>query len=158
MVRFVVDDNSPKEARKLVYVEHEYAVTSEPWISDCEFEIIINRLALCGKRGRIIQINGIADYKPGLLTSYIPPHGRPGALYVSFELDQHGDYNNSGTVDWYELPVFVNAETDWICIGHPTGVGVAVEFMENSIAVINEFGELVALWIKPEGLPRISVH
>ena len=55
-----------------------------------------------------------------------------------------------------DLPMFINTESGWVCIGNPEAKGRAVEFINNCVAVINDNCEFVSLWLKPESLPKFQ--
>lgn len=80
------------------------------------------------------------------------PKSRKGVLKVVDDLEIGvGSYR----VNREELPVHVNIQTGWVCIGNPVKLGNTVEFINNCIAVIDDDNEFVALWLKPQSLPQL---
>ena len=82
---------------------------------------------------------------------YHVPEYRKGTLRVEHNLEHGFAYG----INDEDLPVCINAETGWVCIGDPEKRGNAVEFINNCVAVIGNNKEFVSLWLKPQSLPDI---
>lgn len=80
------------------------------------------------------------------------PQSRLGILNVVDDLEPGFAYK----VDEGGFPMSVNVQTGWICVGDPEKRGNAVEFMNNSIAVIDNSGHFISLWLKIENLPDLD--
>jgi len=70
-------------------------------------------------------------------------------------IEHNFDFGFAYGINDGDLPVNINAQTGWICIGNPEKKGNAVEFINNCVAVIDDNKEFVSLWLKPDRLPVI---
>lgn len=151
-MRFTIDDKVKTQDKLLIYNEYEYAFEVEPYTHLVEFYVVINYLdLLVNDGGYVVQITGICPYKEWKPMDNVVPNYISGGLKVLTDLEYGFSYRLNEDKEWQ---VFVNEKTGWVCIGNPTFYGDAVEFCKNCVAVLDN-DNLVAIWLKPKGLPRI---
>jgi len=148
-MKFRVNYAGGVEERSLKYWADEYSFDSEPPVGDVLFDAVLNKLNLSANdNGRIVQIWGYCPYGEWQDTNHRAPFAKQGELIVIDDLEPGYSYRINSDSDW---PVFCNHDSGWVCIGSPNTHGQAVEFMSNCISVVNDEGDLVALWLRPEG-------
>lgn len=150
-MKFSVNYAGSMEKRSLKYWANEYSFDTEPPVVEIVFDAVLNKLNLTVvENGRIVQVWGYCPYGAWQNTHYSPPSARQGELKVVDELEPGFSYriNSESESDWTE---YYNRESGWICIGSPSISGHAVEFMSNCISVISDDGDMVSLWLRPEG-------
>ncbi|MDX2188245.1 MAG: hypothetical protein SFY32_00150 [Bacteroidota bacterium] len=121
----------------------------DPWEQEIDFEIVINTLTLSVTDTKVIQLNGFCGLKDNMKTESNVPENKKGVLMV---LDNF-KYGFAYGINKEDLPVYVNVQTGWVCIGNPQKKGNAVEFINNCVAVIDDDNEFISLWLKPNLLP-----
>ncbi len=150
-MKFEIEYTGVSEDRLLVYHIEEHSFDMEPWIYELDFEIAINTLTLTGVDKKIIQLNGFCGLNKKMKSNFEVPKSQKGILKVLNDLAGIGSYS-TGKED---LPVYVNTNTGWVCIGNPEKKGNAVEFINNCVAVIDDDKGFASLWLKPQSLPLI---
>lgn len=96
---------------------------------------------------KVIQIWGFCGFATCMQSDFRVPQNRKGTLTVI------GDFKSgvgSYRINAKDSPVYLNSRTGWVCVGNPQISGHAVEFINNCVAVINNIGDFVALWLKPQ--------
>lgn len=145
-MKFYIDYTSCLEGKQIIYRKNEFSFDTVPYEYDIDFDISINMLSLSVIDSRIAQVNGFCGLKDAM--HYDPPKTSKGMLGIC-----HADRYESGTGSYaiadVDLPVFLNKNTGWVCIGNPLGSGCSVEFITGGIAVIDIQQELLALWLHP---------
>jgi hypothetical protein len=154
IMEFFIENTGNSEQRTLIYREDEFSFDMEPWVHEIDFDITINTLTLTVVDSKVIQLSGFCGLNKNMRTNYDVPQNKKGELKIL-----HSE-NYFGGIGCYEvnkdnLPVYVNAQTGWICIGEPQKQGNAVEFVNNCVAVIDDNQKFVSLWLKPQKLPGI---
>jgi len=89
----------------------------------------------------------IAVIKNWIKCDYTPPPSVEGGGVLVL-----GDFEvgvGSYLIDRNSWPIYINNQTEWICIGNPHIKESAVEFIENGIAIL-ENKKLTSIWLKPE--------
>ena len=124
-----------------------------PITSQVDLELILNKLSLSVIDNKIIQLWGFCGLNEQMKFKSNPPEYKKGSLKVEHNLKQGFAYS----INDEELPVYVNVETGWVCIGNPSDYenDNAVEFISNCIAVINN-NNFSSLWLRPQSLPNLS--
>lgn len=153
-MKFLVEYTDTLEQKTLIYDIEECSFDTKPAVQEINFDIVINKLNLTaiGDNNKIVQIWGFCGYNEWIKSNYKIPESQKGILKVIDDLVAGiGSYS----VNKKDLPVFVNIQTGWVCIGNPEKKGDAVEFINNCVAVIDDDKEFVSLWLKPERLPNI---
>lgn len=153
-MKFSIEYTSNIEPRKIIYHIDEWSFDTEPTVQEINFDIVLNKINLTaiGADNRIAQVWGFCGLDKKMKSSYEVPERRKGILKVLEDLPSGV---GSFSINKRNVPVYVNTQTGWVCVGDPEGKGNAVEFINNCVAVIDEDKEFVSLWLKPETLPHI---
>jgi hypothetical protein len=151
-MRFIVEFGNPIEQRFLTYVQEDCSFDTEPITRQVDFELVLNKINLSVVDNRVIQLWGFCGLNKSMKSGYQVPQYAKGSLRIEHNLKYGFAYGINDNDD-YEYPVYVNAQTGWVCIGDPIKKGNAVEFINNCVAVIDDSKEFVSLWLKPEKLP-----
>jgi len=154
IMEFLIENTGNSEQRTLIYREDEFSFDMEPWVHEIDFDIAINTLTLTVVDSKVIQLSGFCGLNKNMQANYDVPQNKKGELKIL-----HSE-NYSGGIGCYglnkdTLPVYVNAQTGWICIGEPQKQGNAVEFINNCVAVIDDNRKFVSLWLKPQKFPEL---
>lgn len=153
-MKFIIDyADFIGESKRLTYNIEDFSFDTEPLDREVNFDIVINKLNLSAvdEDNKIVQLWGFCGYKEWKRSNYDPPQCKVGILKIIDELEEGFSYR----VNKEDLPIFVNIQSGWVCIGNPEKKGNAVEFINNCIAIIDDYDEFVSLWLKPEKLPDI---
>jgi hypothetical protein len=154
-MKFIIDYTKfIGNSKCLTYDLEEFSFDTEPSVQEINFDVVVNKLNLStiDDDNKIVQLWGFCGYKEWKKSNYnVPQYYKAGILKVIDDLEEGFSYRVSGN----DLPMFVNLQTGWVCIGNPEKKGNAVEFINNCVAVIDDDGEFVSLWLKPEKLPDI---
>jgi hypothetical protein len=150
-MKFIIEYGNPVEQRLLTYIPEECSFDMEPIVSGIDFELILNKISLSVVDNRIIQLWGFCGLDKSMKSGYQVPEYKKGTLSVEHNLNFGFAYG----INDEELPVYVNTQTSWVCIGNPEKKGNAVEFINNCVAVIDDDKEFLSLWLKPQSLPNI---
>lgn len=148
-ISFEIIYNKNIEHRKLVYLEDDCSFDMEPIYKEIDFELIVNKLSLSVLNFRIIQLWGFCGLSNLMKSEYQVPSFKKGILKIKQNLEHGFSYGLNNE----DFPIYINVHSGWICLGNPKIGGKAVEFIDNCVAVINEDGILVTLWLKPLTLP-----
>ena len=151
-MKFDIEYTGDIEQRKLIYDTEEYSFDTEPSIHETNFDIVVNKLNLTiVDDNRVAQVWGFCGYNEWIKSNDLVPMSDKGILKVVDDLED----GLSHRVGECNFQIFVNTQTDWVCIGDPKKSGKAVEFMNGCVAVINDEQEFVSLWLKPDALPKL---
>jgi hypothetical protein len=153
-MKFLVEYTDTVKQATLTYDIEECSFDTEPTVQEINFDVVLNKLNLTAidDDNKIVQVWGFCGYNEWIKSSYEIPERKRGTLKVLDDLTSGvGSYSINGK----DLPVYVNVQTGWLCIGNPEKKGNAVEFIKNCVAVIDDDKEFVSLWLKPERLPNI---
>jgi hypothetical protein len=151
-MKFIIEYIDITEPKKIVYDIKECSFDTEPAIHEINYDIVVNKLNLTVVNdNRIVQLWGFCGYNEWIKSNYDVPLRKAGFLKVLDDLE----YGFAYKITENNLPVFVNTQTGWVCIGDPEGSGSAVEFIKNCVAVIGNDNEFISLWLKPQSLPDI---
>jgi hypothetical protein len=152
-MKFDIEYTGIAEHRVLSYNIEECSFDIEPTVQEINFDIVVNKINLTVvDDNKIIQVLGFCGLAARMKSDYTVPKSKKGILKVIENLEVGvGSYR----VNKEDLPVYVNTQTGWVCIGDPQKKGNAVEFIKNCVAVIGDDKEFVSLWLKPKSLPNI---
>ena len=150
-MKFIVEYGDTIEQRLLTYIPEECSFDMEPIVSKIDFELILNKLSLSVVDNGVIQLWGFCGFDKSMKSNYKVPKYRSGVLKVEHSLE----YGFAYGINDEDFPVYVNAQTGWVCIGEPEKLGNAVEFINNCVAVIGNDKEFISIWLKPKSLPKI---
>jgi len=153
IIKFLIEYTDNLEQKTLIYNSKDCSFGTEPSVQEINFDIVLNRLNLTAIDidNKINQLWGMPGYNKWIKFNDDVPVSHPGILKVIDNLE----YGLAYKVNKDDLPVYVNPQTGWICIGNPKNKGKTVEFINNCIAVINNDNELISLWLRPKILPDI---
>ncbi len=153
-MKFSIEYTSNIEPKKIIYHIDEWSFDTEPIVQEVNFDIVLNKLNLTAidNDNKIVQVWGFCGLDKKMKSSYEVPKRRKGILKV---LDDLTSGVGSFSINKEDVPIYVNVQSGWVCIGNPEKKGNAVEFINNCIAVIDDDKEFVSLWLKPERLPDI---
>lgn len=150
-MKFKIEYTGKCENRLLTYISEEFSFDMEPVVKEIKFDLVINKLNLTVIEGnKLVQVWGYCGLADRMKSNIQVPESVKGTLKVIEELKQGiGSYR----INQEELPVNINMQTGWVCVGNHEKDGNAVEFIDNCIAVIDKESNFVSLWLKPEELP-----
>ena len=148
-MKFIIEYKNSIEKRVLNYISDEHSFNMKPIVSKIDFELILNKLSLSVVKNKIIQLWGFCGLADWMISNYQVPEYKKGILKVEHNLK----YGFAYAINDEELPIHVNTQTGWVCIGTPEKSGNAVEFIDNCVAVIDQDNKFVSLWLKPQSLP-----
>lgn len=153
-MKFLIEYTDTVEQKTLIYDIEEFSFDTEPTVQEINFDVVINKLNLTAvdDDNKIVQVWGFCGYNEWIKSSYEVPERKKGTLKV---LDDLASGVGSFLINKENVPMYVNVQTGWVCIGNPEKKGNAVEFINNCVAVIDDDKEFVSLWLKPETLPDI---
>lgn len=151
-MKFIIVFDNGKQQRQLVYIPDEHSFDMEPIEGNTDVDLIVNTITLSVKDNKVIQLWGFCGLNNSITTYANPPVYKAGSLIVKHNRPHGFSY----AINADELPVYVNLQTGWVCIGNPNALGSAVEFINNCVAVINPVQNLVSLWLKPNQLPPFN--
>ncbi|GAK38138.1 MAG: hypothetical protein ACK5KV_14845 [Bacteroides graminisolvens] len=152
-MKFNVEYTGVAEERVLTYDIEECSFDIEPTVQEINLDIVVNKLNLTVvDNNKVIQVWGFCGFTTWIKSDCKVPQSTKGTLQVMDDLKAGvGSYR----VNKEDFPVYINAQTGWVCIGNPEKSGNAVEFINNCIAVIDTYNEFVSLWLRPQTLPKI---
>lgn len=153
-MKFSIEYTSNIEPRKIIYRIDEWSFDTEPTVQETNFDVVINKLNLTAidDDNKIVQVWGFCGLDKKMKSSYEVPERKKGVLKV---LDDLPSGVGSFSINKEDVPMYVNVQSGWVCIGNPEKKGNAVEFINNCVAVIDDNRDFVSLWLKPETLPDI---
>ena len=154
-MKFAIQHSEDIGQQELVYLNDEYSFYTGNTNQKVDMELIVNKLSLAVSDDQIIDVNGFCGLAEWMRANYKTPEYKTGILKVEHSLKSGLAYSINNDLD-YEYPVYVNAQTGWVCIGDPLELGNAVEFAKNCVAVISDGGEFLSLWLKPKSLPEFE--
>lgn len=151
-MKFKIDYTAVLEDKLLIYHLEEHSFDMEPWVYEIDFEIAVNTITLAVVDKKIIQLNGFCGLDRTMKFNFQAPKSQNGTLKILNDLKPGvGSYRANKE----DLPVFVNPDTGWVCIGYPERKGNAVEFIMNCVAVVDDSEQLLSLWLKPQSIPNL---
>ena len=151
-MKFNIEHSNNIGRKLLVYLPEECSFyTGERAESKIDLELILNKLSLSVVDDRIVDVNGFCGLDKSMLSLCQIPEYKKGVLKVEHNLDFGFAYG----INDNDLPVYVNTQTGWVCLGFPEKEGKGVEFINNCVAFINDVGEFLSLWLKPTTLPKM---
>jgi hypothetical protein len=152
-MKFSINYGDKKENRLLTYEVGECSFNIKPRASEAiVVDLALNALELnVADNKKIIEVLGFLR-GARIQSNYDVPKYKEGSLKVIDDLETGvGSYR----VTKEDLPIYINTQTGWLCIGDPEQKGNAVEFINHCVAVIDNNKEFVSLWLKPQLLPEI---
>lgn len=150
-MKFTVEYNDKVGQGELTYLLDECSFYMEPTVYKIDIELILNKLSLVVTDNRVVQVSGFSGYKEWIGTDKDVPKYTAGTLKVEHDLKHGFAYG----INDDDLPVYVNKKTRWVCVGNPEKQGTAVEFISSCVAVIDDNGGFISLWLKPPSLPSL---
>ena len=151
-MKFSIEHSNDIGQQVLVYLPEECSFyTGERADNKIDLELILNKLSLPVVDNKIIDVNGFCGIDKSMLSNFQTPVYKKGVLKVESNLDFGFAYG----INEDDFPVYLNAQTGWVCIGNPEKKGNAIEFIKNCIAVIDDEKEFISLWLKPQSLPNL---
>ncbi|MCX6140453.1 MAG: hypothetical protein NTX15_06430 [Candidatus Kapabacteria bacterium] len=121
-MKFVACYEEPPQERLLKYVENEHSFNMEPFESHYDYELALNKICLSVANAKIIQLSGFCGLSRSMNSDCKVPDSKYGSLRIKDDLKFGFAYGINET----ELPVFINLQTGWVCIGNPHAKGNAV--------------------------------
>lgn len=154
-MKFKIEYTNTIERKNLIYNIEECSFDTEPLIQEVNFDVVLNKLNLTtiDDDNKIVQVWGFCGYNEWIKSNHEVPKSKTGILMI---LDDLASGLGSYSINKEDLPIYVNVETGWVCIGSPKKKGNAVEFINNCIAVIDDNNEFYSLWLRPQSLPNIK--
>jgi hypothetical protein len=140
--------------KRVRYCVDSQLIIAYPTTYDVENGFSINYLSVrFNDKNYANSIGGSLEPNKIIVAPIIPPHASEGALIGKFTDEEH----DGRTTIHYEMPVYCNPTTHWICMGHPESVGDSVEFLTDCIIVIGKDGLPLSLWIRPDVIPELPL-
>jgi len=155
-MKFSIHPGQPQSKGKVLYKPNEYAFDFEPRIESGVTSLLVNDLQLeIDDEGRVLYPWGYCPHLSWQKTEDRVPHHLPGVLKVALDEEIIPGVSIQVTPEagW---PVYVNHETGWVHIGQREElppIADAIEFASDSVAAIVD-GAIVAVWLRPETVPR----
>lgn len=137
--------------QRLLYIPEEHSFYMGGVVNKVDIELVVNTISLSVSDNIVVNVNGFCGLDRSMKSDYPPPEFQKGILKIKCDLKHGFAYG----VSEKKLPVYINTQTGWVCIGDPEKKGNAVEFINNCVAVINDNESFLSLWLKPEKLPNI---
>lgn len=151
-MKFDIEHSNNIGQKLLVYLPEECSFyTGESTESKIDLELILNKLSLSVVDDKVVDVNGFCGLDKSMLSICQIPEYKKGVLKVEHNLDFGFAYG----INDNDLPVYVNIQTGWVCLGFPAKEGNGVEFINNCVAFISNTGEFLSLWLKPATLPKL---
>ena len=131
----------------LSYYSHEYSFfTNDRPSYLVDYEFYINYLCFTSwdRLVGIADVGGLDPYQRWIPRALRTPTAEKRDLLPK------GRYEGivSG-INQTEAPRYYDKESNWFCCGDPDQAGVAVQFTEQAIAVLNDRREITAVWLNP---------
>ncbi|WP_186971970.1 hypothetical protein [Bacteroides intestinalis] len=147
-MKFIVDYNDYCGLKCVIYRKDEYSLGTTPWVNGIDFDIALNSLTLTVIDSIVVQLSGFCALSNAQRMTDVPPINKKGLLKV---VDSESYIGGTGSfrIHNMDMPIYLNSQTGWLCIGYPRKVGIAVEFIDDCIFVIGKKQEFVSLWIHP---------
>lgn len=152
-MKFIIKYGSNIRNNQLLYLEDECSFYIENKNKNIELELMINKIALQISNSEVVSLNGFCGLSKSMESNYMTPKYKKGLLRVEHNLEKGFAYNINDDFQ-YEYTVNINFKTGWVCIGDPKIKKNAVEFIDCCVAVIDDNGGFVSLWLKPKLLPE----
>ena len=137
--------------QQLIYIPEEYSFYRDSVVNKIDIELIVNKISLTVSDNIIVNVSGFCGLDKTMKSNYQVPAFQKGILKVEHNLK----YGFAYGINEKDLPVHINIQTGWVCIGNTEKRGQAVEFINNCVAVIDDNQEFVSLWLKPQKLHNI---
>jgi len=150
-MKFLIENTDKIGEQQLLYLEDECSFYMEYTGQKIELELILNKISLAVSESRVVDLSGFCGLDKSMKSNFKVPEYKKGILSVEHNLK----YGLAYGINDDDLPVYVNTQTGWVCIGNPEKKGNAVEFINNCVAVISDDGDFLALWLNPQTLPAI---
>lgn len=152
-MRFTVTSRTDLPDISLVYWSDEYSLETLNRYTSCYNCVVVNYVLLeVSDTGEICEVWGLCAHTAWIEADVPLPQYRRARLQVVHESDvvPGAGVRVNEIDDWW--PVRYDPKTGWIAIAPdaiPTS-GEAVEFLPGCLAQINQTGELLCLWLKPD--------
>lgn len=151
-MKFLIKKGKPISNKKLVYFADECSFNMGTVNYNVSIEWILNKISLSSHENIIVDVSGFCGLASHMNKDiYIPKYSK-GILKVEHNLE----YGFAYSIFDKGQPVSFNSKTGWVCVGNPIKLSNAVEFIKNCIAVINDNGDFLSLWLKPVSLPKFD--
>jgi hypothetical protein len=132
--------------KELHYLIEEHSFYMGVIYENIEIEWILNDLSLGCSNNRIVHLSGFCGLSKNMFSNVNVPKYSKGILMVEHDFEEGLAYS----INNKNLPVYVNAQSGWVCIGDPLVQCEGVEFLPNCVAVISTSGDFISLWLKPK--------
>ena len=131
----------------LSYYSHEFSFLTDDrpsYLVDYEFYINYLCFTSWDRLVGIADVGGLEPYQSWTPRALRAPTAKKRDLLPK------GKYEGivSG-INQMETPRYFDKESNWFCCGDPDRPGVAVQFTEQAIAVLNNRREITAVWLNP---------
>jgi len=108
--------------------------------------------------GKLLHTWGLCPYQNWVPEPISPPSSiKSGSIYFkdSEPIVAGVSVQIAGPNEW---KISVNKKNGWVCIGDSSSTpnSNAISFAIDQVAVLSDSGELLALWLKPLQLPRLT--
>ncbi len=153
-IKFITQNNQKEKKSFLIYREDDYWFDTEPYLDGYSSSVGIDRLELLSdyEEGKIVYVGGCLPLIMYEDTERYPQNYQTKSLIPILDDPIPGIcYGIKGSEKW---PIHINKKKGWVCIGdHLTNGEQSIEFAPNCVAIlVNQ--EIVALWLRPENLPK----
>ncbi len=153
-IKFITQNSRKEKQSFLFYREEDYWFDTEPFPDGYSSTVVVNCVQLLSDydEGKIIYVGGFCPLIKYEDTERQPENYQTKSLIPILDDPIPGiGYGIKGSEKW---PLHINKKTGWVCIGdHMTNGEKSIEFMPNCVAIlVNQ--EIVALWLRPEALPK----
>lgn len=147
-MKFIVDYNDYCGFKQVIYRKDEHSLDTIPWLHEIDFDIALNTLTLTVIDSKMVQLNGFCGLANAQRLKCTPPANQKGVIKV-VDSESYAWDAVCVSICNEDVPTYINSKTGWICLGNPYKEGIAVEFIDNCIFVVDENQEFVSLWVHP---------
>lgn len=137
-----------------VYRSAEYSFDVHPSSTGSFTSLLVNNLSLeLNAEGKVISVWGLCPHVRWTSASLVPPEAEFAEVFVADpgSLVAGVSEHINGPGHW---PVLVDRQTGWVCVRGSEGA-VAAKILNGVAIEIANTGELSALWLKPDQLPKL---
>lgn len=146
-MKFLADNRYLEKGVILKYLDREYSFYTVAQTHTVYQEFLVNDLCIAssGELEGFCRIDGLSPKESWIKSSLKIPQSQKLNLLTNALLPETG-IMRINSKPW---PSFFDETTGWVCCGDKDSTGFAVQFTNQSIAVLDKNMTLVSLWLHP---------
>ncbi len=152
-IKFITQNNREQKTSSLIFREEEYSFDTEPFPDGYSSSVLVSFLELLSDsyEGKIVYVGGYCPLINYQNTERYPQKFQTKSLIPVLNNVSDNIYRIKRSMEW---PLHINKKKSWVCIGdHMTDGEQSIEFVPNCVAILMN-QEIIALWLRPETLPK----